>query len=282
MKGFCVALGLFDCVHKGHRKVLEEALSIAEGNDLTAAAVTFDDESLGLLHKTQIYNLSTRKLLMQSVGIKEIFAYRFDEKLKKVAAIDFLKELARKGAKHFVFGYDYSCGSDRKTGKQVAKICNEIGVKSTIVPVLMIDGEKISSSRISKLLLDGNINAANAMLGQPFFISGTVIHGREVGRKMGFPTANVSYDGFTPKFGVYKTITSFDGKIYAGLTNIGSKPTFGIEAPSIENTLIGFDGDLYGKVLSIKFIGFLRPLIKFDSMDKLKLQIQKDMEDAKC
>lgn len=120
------------------------------------------------------------------------------------------------------------------------------------------------------------------MLGQPFFILGTVIHGREVGRKMGFPTANVSYDGFTPKFGVYKTITSFDGKIYAGLTNIGSKPTFGIEAPSIENTLIGFDGDLYGKVLSIEFIGFLRPLISFDSMDKLKLQIQKDMEDAKC
>ena len=183
MKGFCVALGLFDCVHKGHRKVLEEAVSIAVGNDLTAAAVTFDDESLGLLHKTQIYNLSTRKLLMQSVGIKEIFAYRFDEKLKNVAAIDFLKELARKGAKHFVFGCDYSCGSDRKTGKQVAKICNEIGVKSTIVPVLMIDGEKISSSRISKLLLDGNIDAANAMLGQPFFISGTVIHGREVGRK---------------------------------------------------------------------------------------------------
>lgn len=83
MKGFCVALGLFDCVHKGHRKVLEEAVSIAEGNDLTAAAVTFDDESLGLLHKTQIYNLSTRKLLMQSVGIKEIFAYRFDENSKK-------------------------------------------------------------------------------------------------------------------------------------------------------------------------------------------------------
>lgn len=101
MKGFCVALGLFDCVHKGHRKVLEEAVSIAEGNDLTAAAVTFDDESLGLLHKTQIYNLSTRKLLMQSVGIKEIFAYRFDEKLKKSRSYRFFKRTCTQGRKAF-------------------------------------------------------------------------------------------------------------------------------------------------------------------------------------
>ena len=282
MNGYCVALGFFDCVHRGHRKVLDTSINVADANGLFPAAVTFDDQSLGLLNKTQIYNFSTRKAIMRDMGIRKIFSFCFDEQLKRMSARQFLSLLVSYNVKHFVFGEDYTCGYDRKDSKQVSELCLSMGASVTIVKLLEQNGSKISSSEIEKALKCGQIEYANKLLGSPYFVRGEVMHGREVGRTMGFPTANVRTNGILLLSGVYKTITAFDGKKYNGLTNVGGKPTFDIQSPTVENTLIGFSGNLYGKVIEVEFIKFIRPIVKFNNINELKSQIQKDMEDARC
>lgn len=137
------------------------------------------------------------------------------------------------------------------------------------------------SDEVKKLLSQGKIEEANVLLGEPYSVSGVVERGRAVGRTFGYPTANVACDEYLLKFGVYKTVLSVGGKSYLGLTNVGSKPTFSIDSPTVETTLLNFEGDLYGKEVKVEFLKFVRPLIKFGSAEELAAQIAEDIEAAK-
>ncbi len=150
------------------------------------------------------------------------------------------------------------------------------------MPPVKVDGQKASTTMIKKLLLLGETERANNLLGTQFFMTGRVIHGRGVGGSFGYPTANLDYNGFLPKAGVYKTLVEVDGREYIAVTNIGGKPTFNVNSITVESRLIGFDGDLYDEEITVKFIKYLRPIYKFSSGEELKSQINKDIREALC
>lgn len=136
------------------------------------------------------------------------------------------------------------------------------------------------SPAVKEFLKDGEVEKANILLGFPYYMEGTVLHGNAIGGKFGYPTANITPPGFLPKPGVYKTVTHVGDKAYKGLTNVGAKPTFGIDTPSVETTLLGFDGDLYGKFIKVEFLRYIRPLKKFSGGKELGEQIKKDFIEA--
>lgn len=136
------------------------------------------------------------------------------------------------------------------------------------------------STAVKELLERGEVEKANILLGFPYYMEGVVLHGNAIGGKFGYPTANITPPGFLPKPGVYKTVTRVGDKAYKGLTNVGSKPTFGIDTPSVETTLLDFDGNLYGKFIKVEFLRYIRPLKKFKGGKELGEQIKKDFIEA--
>ena len=152
-----------------------------------------------------------------------------------------------------------------------------------MIKLLKIAGEKISSSAIKAMLADGDIERANLFLGEDFFLKGEVVQDRQIGKTLGFPTANICYpkEKFPIKYGVYQSWAEIDGKLYHGVTNFGARPTFDNETVMTETHFIGFDGDLYGKTLTVHFTRYLRDVQKFESVDALKAQLLRDVEQVK-
>ena len=149
---------------------------------------------------------------------------------------------------------------------------------SSVFPKICEDGEVISSTRIRRELAEGKIETANRLLGDPYFVSGEVVHGNALGRTIGMPTANLvpGSQKLLPVYGVYASRVEVDGKIYAGVTNVGVKPTVGASQANVETTLLHFDGDLYGQTIRVEFYQHLRDEIRFDSLEELKAQIESD------
>ena len=217
--------------------------------------------------------------LISTIEICTFSSATFDKQFMNMSADEFLQILTRYTIKHVVCGFDYTCGRDRKDSNYVKNYLANLGIGCTIVDEVMTDGVKISSTLVRKLLLENNVEGANRLLFQPYFVTGVVEHGRKVGRLMQFPTANlaVSPEKLLPT-GVYGGVANVDGKTYRALVNVGGKPTFNLEQNSVEVHLIGFDGDLYGKILTVELTKFLRNVQKFDDKQSLAEQIKLDME----
>ncbi|MBR2970455.1 MAG: riboflavin biosynthesis protein RibF [Clostridia bacterium] len=279
-----VALGFFDSVHIGHRQLLKANAEHAAHNGMTAAVHTFCNDLGEFFGSKQLYGFDERKELLTKNGAEMIIADDFDRKFMTKRGIEFLDELTSKcdiGA--FFCGYDYSFGVNAEcNANDLAQYASKKDIRCEILPPFTVDGKKVSTTWIKESLLAGDLDRANSLLGEPFFVRGKVVKGRGVGRAFGYPTANVSYGGFLPKQGVYKTLVSFDGKQYVAVTNVGTKPTFDESSVTIEPMLIDFSGDLYGKELTVRFIKYLRPIIKFADGNELNKQIQKDVREALC
>ena len=180
-----------------------------------------------------------------------------------------------------VCGEDYTFGKNREgTAEYLQNFCLNNGIVCRIAPILYAHGEKISSTLIKKLLSEGNVKTANALIGGKYFISGKVLHGRAVGRTIGFPTLNVEIPPQKAplKTGVYATETIIDGKRYKSVTNYGSAPTFDETKVLSETFVTGFNADIYGKEVIVEFIGYLREDVKFDSVESLKKQLDEDVK----
>jgi riboflavin kinase/FMN adenylyltransferase len=281
------ALGFFDGVHLGHQALLRECVSLALEMNVQAAAITFDrhPQSLFTTNPPALINGNRDKdLLLRQNGIGPIYRFPVTTEVMSTPWKDFLEELLEFGAAGFVCGYDFRFGYKGQGNAEKLKVfCEERGLPCVIVPEQTLDGVRISSTHIRQLIENGNVEEANRFLGHAHILSGTVVPGRQLGRTIGVPTANILIpeDVVMPQLGVYACKCAVDGKEYVAVTNIGSRPTVEGHQTRAESWILDFDGDLYGQEITLHFQKFLRPERKFDSLEKLKDQISEDAAKTK-
>ena len=278
------ALGFFDGVHLGHQALLKACRELAEQNCCHTGTVTFTAHPDALvLGKAPVLLTTTedRKRLLQAYGAESVWELPFDKEIMTTHWADFLTQLVEAGAAGFVCGDDFRFGAGGiGTAKKLAAFCEKRNMPCAIVPEQVLDGGRISSTRIRELLEAGEVAAANRLLGHAHILSGVVVEGKQLGRTLGFPTANLSLpDGvLIPKFGVYATEVTAEGKTYPAVTNIGTRPTVNGQGVNAECHLLDFVGNLYGKEITVAFYDFLRPEQRFDSLEEFKAQIAADAD----
>lgn len=267
-QGAAMLLGGFDGLHVGHRTLL----SRAKESGLPVGVMTI----VGGKEKS-LFTFPEREEIFKAAGVDFVFELPFEE-IKDLAPIKFLQMLETHfSPKLFVCGTDFRFGAKAAGTAEMLKRSTQVCVE--IIPLVEMDGEKVSSSYVKNLLGKGEIERVNGLLTHAFFLVGQVYADRKIGRTIGFPTANIPYPAgkYPLKIGVYETRVCVDGKAYKGITNYGARPTFADETVVTETYLDGFDGDLYGKTLKIEFIRYLRDVQKFDGVDALKKQLEEDL-----
>ncbi|MCL1823755.1 MAG: bifunctional riboflavin kinase/FAD synthetase [Oscillospiraceae bacterium] len=279
------ALGYFDGVHLGHKEVIKTTLSLQQYEP-----VVFTFRSLSPLPKLKNNNINIttdnlKHKLLKNLGVKHIYSYDFTE-IKGLSPENFVSEILIKtlNAEAVCCGYDFRFGEGGNAGAdKLTELCNKYGVATIIVPPVRINNTPVSSTFIRELITKGDIKTANKFLGYELTYRNTVIGGNKIGRTIGFPTINqhMPDECVLPRFGVYKSKVIINNQIRDGITNIGIKPTAGEQKyASAETYIIGFDGNLYGELIEIKLIDFIRDERKFNSFDELKEQIKKDLKTA--
>jgi riboflavin kinase/FMN adenylyltransferase len=287
-KGVVFALGYFDCLHLGHLSVIDKAKQVAKQLNANTVVFTFEGDlpfkSKGENHGS-VYTLDERKNFLYAYGVDDVFCAPITNEFLCLSAIDFLQTLNSKyNILAYCCGEDYRFGVKGSGNVQTLKNFAQTNSQQTyILPDFLINGKKVSTSKIKGYLDDGNLIKANALLGRAYSVQGVVFGDRKVGSKLGFPTANVSIDNgkYPLKNGVYAGQTIIDGKCYKSVINYGSRPTFDLNKKLIETHIIDFSGDIYGKKVTVNFLRFLRPVEKFESVEQLRLAISKDVERVK-
>ncbi len=279
------ALGFFDGVHLGHQALLKACRHLADRTDCSTGVVTFGSHPDTLVvGKTPrlINTVADRQRILLGYSMERITVLPFDEKLMQMPWRDFIRMLRGNpyNAVGFVCGSDFRFGyKGEGTAEILQEYCKAAGMPYAVVAQQEIDGIRISSTHIRTLLVQGEMEQAVRFLGHPHILTGQVIAGRQLGRTIGTPTANLLLpeDVVVPRFGVYACKVTVDGKVYQAVTNIGTRPTVSGEGVTVEVHLLDFDGDLYGKTLCLAFYHFLRPEQKFESLAELKTQIAADI-----
>jgi len=280
------ALGFFDGVHLGHQALLEACVQLAAEHNAQPAAITFDRHPQSLFSATVpplINTGSDRKRLLKQQGITQITTLPVTREVMSTPWVQFLEDLMADGAVGFVCGKDFRFGHQGEgNAEKLLAFCNQRKLSCVLVPDQQLRGVRVSSTHIRSLLENGDITAAAHFLGHPHILSGEVTQGRQLGRTIGIPTANIPIpEGvIVPKCGVYACFAVVDGKKHPSVTNIGSRPTVGGHQVRAESWLLDFSGDLYGKIITLEFRALLRPEQKFDSLEMLQKQIQADSEEA--
>lgn len=278
-----LALGTFDGVHKGHSAVIK---NVTESNYISGA-VCFLAPPSGALQGKAIPLLATQSVkeyMLESHGIQLLVSMDFSE-TRNLSPEEFVEILVTHyNAKRLCCGYNFRFGKNGAgDAALLCKLGKEYGIEVVVVDEVRQDGKPISSTAIRKLIEDGNIKAANRMLGHSFVFSGEVAHGAARGRTLGSPTINQIWntDVVLPKFGVYAATVEIDGKCCKAVTNIGLHPTYEVSKPLAESYILDYSGDLYGKNLKVSLHDFIRPEKKFDGAESLREQISKDIEFVK-
>ena len=278
-----VALGYFDGVHAGHRALLATAKQAAAEKGLLFTVFTFTAGNGGK-DSGLIYRNEEKLALLESLGVEAVVLADFSD-ISGISAEDFVKSCLYKdmGCRVAIAGFDFRYGNGRAGDANTLKsTLTELGAECIIEPEHTIDGEKISSTRIKELLSEGNVDDARRFLGYPYQLTCEVEHGRGEGKKLGFPTVNTKIDlgRATVMRGVYRTAVEISGKLYTGVTNIGTCPTFSAREIHAETYIIGYSGDLYGETVRILFLGRLRDEKKFENAEDLIMQINVDKNRA--
>lgn len=283
---YAATIGFFDGVHLGHVHLLEQLKAAATGRGLKSMAITFPEHPRQILqsdYRPRLLSTPDDKMrMLEQTGIDYCFPLHFTSALAAMDARSFMTDFLQKrlGVSMLLVGHDHHFGHDTNlNANDYKKIGNEIGMEVIPADAYLYQGIPVSSSRIRRELVAGNVKQAAAMLGYRYTISGTVIHGLQNGRKMGFPTANLGpYCEFMqiPADGVYSALASVDGETWPAMVNIGYRPTFEGKARTIEAHLVGFDRDIYFHELTIQFVDFLRAERKFNSPQELALQLDAD------
>ncbi len=285
-----VTIGMFDGLHLGHLKVIHGCLNAAKESSLKICVITFSN------HPADHFTGKRNELLMpmqekiaafEAIGIDYLVILPFNAYLVELPATQFIQEhiIRRIKATKVVLGYDNHFGKNREGSISFIKEHFSEQLEAISIDVAKVDEVIVSSSQIKKFLSEGEPTKANAMLGHHFSIAGVVIHGNQNGRKIGFPTANMSLNAdnkFIPQLGVYLTEVHIQAGKYYGLTNMGYRPTLNKDdGIHIETHILGFEGDIYGQGIDIRFIEKIRSEKRFDSFEELKNQIAADLAWAK-
>jgi riboflavin kinase / FMN adenylyltransferase len=288
-----VTIGTFDGVHKGHHIVLNRLKEIAHQTGGETVVFTFyphprlvlapEEQSLRLLT-----TLNEKINLLRQANIHHMVVYPFTVEFAKLSYADFVKKVLVNeiGTNSLVVGYDHRFGKNREGGYEYLQKCADIfGFNIEKLDVLLMDEVNISSTRIRNALESGDISTANMYLGYRYTLHGKVVEGQKLGRTIGFPTANIESSDIhklIPGYGVYAVEVEIDGKTYKGMLNIGSRPTFNLNADqrSIEVNIFDFEGELYGKEVTLIFIRKIRDERKFPGKDALVKQLHLDKESS--
>ena len=289
-KNTVVTVGVFDGVHLGHKHLFKELKREAERSSNQTAVVTFANHPNSVLRPDFrlrfITSIEDRVALIRGSGIDLVVQATFDLDLSRLSAGDFSSLLFRKlKMKQLVVGPDFAMGRNREGDPEtLTNLGLEIGFTVHVADPLL-DGEEkiIRSTTIRDALARGEVDIVNSLLGRNFVLTGTVLKGRGMGMNLGFPTANLNSveDMAIPGNGIYATWAIFDGSRFMAATSVGTRPTFGKGDPVVEAFILNYQGNLYGRQIRLEFIHKLRDEIKYDTVQELKVQIKKDVEETK-
>lgn len=285
--------GTFDGVHLGHRKIIENLQQAAKEEKGETVIFTFYPHPRMVIfpedNDLQLLNTQQEKIaLLADAGIDHLIIYPFSKEFSRLSAHEFVRDILinQIGMKKMVIGYDHQFGKNREGNLEHLKDLSVLfDFKVQEIPAHDVDQVNISSTKIRKALLDGDVKTANSFLGYNYSLTGTVVEGKKLGRTLGFPTANLSVSyrhKLVPGIGVYAVNVLVDGNEFGGMMNIGVRPTvdLSISSPVIEVNLFDFSGDLYTKEITIKMKGRIRDEFKFPTLDALKSQLKNDKEKA--
>jgi riboflavin kinase/FMN adenylyltransferase len=281
-----VTIGTFDGVHVGHKKIIKRLVKIAKKENLQAIVLTFFPHPRMVVQKdTDIKMLNTideKNKLMEAEGIDHLVVKKFTKQFSRLSAQDYVREVLVETlhVKHIIIGYDHHFGRNRTANINDLKAFGEIyNFKVTEISAEEIDEVTVSSTKIRKALLDGDVKTANTFLGYNFMLTGKVVKGKGLGKQLNYPTANIRIEEpykLIPKNGVYVVKANIKDAIVFGMMNIGTNPTVDGKVQSIEVHFFNFNQDIYGKILEVEILERLRDEQKFDSLEDLKNQLSKD------
>lgn len=282
-----VALGNFDGLHKAHMAIIRSCRDYAREHGLKCGVLLFNENTKNTVENTSVPVITqeSRKLeLLERAGIDFVYMRDFDTEFMRLSPEAFVQRLADiLHCEAVCAGYDYRFGyKARGDAALLRELCAERGMEAIITDEIDHNGVAVKSTAIRHYVADGSVQHAANMLGRPFSIEGTVVKGLQNGRKIGTPTANISYKKNTllPHNGVYTGYTYVGGKKYKSVINVGANPTFGADNITVESHLLGFDEDIYNEPARVEFIRRLRGEKKFESVEALAEQIKRDAEIA--
>lgn len=281
-----VALGMFDGVHIGHKALIGRAVEEAKVLRAEPAVFTFSNHPMDVLGGSVrlLSSMKERNAMIRALGVEELASEPFTCQLAALSPEEFVDLLqARWDVKALVAGYNYTFGTrGLGTPETLERIGAARGFQTIVVPPVLYENEPVSSTRVREAVERGEMELARALLGRRYALSGRVIRNKRIGRRIGFPTANIEPEErrVLPPDGVYAAIACVGGSAYRAVTNIGTNPTVDGKKLSIETHILDFDADIYGEVLTVAFHSFLRGEIKFDSVEDMKEQIRMDVQKA--
>ncbi len=281
-----VTIGTFDGVHIGHKAILRRLVETAKKENLDSVVLTFFPHPRMVLQQNEdlklINTIEERARLLQATGLDHLVIHPFTHAFSRLTALEYVRDILVNSlkAKKIIIGYDHRFGRNRTANIESLKEYGKIyGFEVEEISAKEIDDVAVSSTKIRKALEAGDVETANSYLGYEFMISGTVVKGKAIGRTINYPTANLHLKEtykLVPKNGVYIVKSTMDGKTVFGITSIGTNPTVGGIKKTIETHFLNFNKDLYGEEISIDFIKYIRGEETFDSIEALRLEIEKD------
>ena len=281
-----LTIGTFDGVHIGHNKILKRLIQDSKKNNLSSLVMTFFPHPRMILNKSHeikmIDTIDEKINLLEKTGLDNLIIHPFDNNFSKIRAKEFVEEILVKKLKikEIIIGYDHKFGKDREASvEDLKKFGKDYMFTVKEIPAQEIDSIAISSTKIRNAILNGEIEKCNKFLGRNFILTGKVVYGDGLGKKIDFPTANIEIKEtykIIPKNGVYLVKTKINSNTYFGMMNIGIRPTVGGTNKSLEIHFFNFKDNIYGKNVSIEIIKKIRDEKKFSSIDQLKIQLKKD------
>ena len=283
------ALGFFDGVHLGHAALLAACRTLADETGCAAGVVTFHNHPDALVQGTApglINTIADRdRLLQRRFSMDRIVSLSFDRKLMNCPWQEFFRRLVEEfGAAGLVCGEDFRFGKRGEgDARKLQAACEAANIPCRVIPQLRIEGVPVSSTHIRSLIKLGSMTQAVAFLGHPHILTGRVVHGHQLGRKIGIPTANLMLpkELVVPRFGVYACRCRIGGQVYDAVTNIGTRPTVAGIGVTVEPWILDYAGDLYGQEITLEFYRFLRPEQRFASLEALREEIFRNATEAK-
>lgn len=288
-----VTSGTFDGVHRGHQTILARLTEVAKASNGPSVLITYwphprtvvsnDSQDLKLLT-----SLDEKIELIDQAGVDHLVVIPFTRSFSQLSSEEYIRQILieKIGTRKLVIGYDHRFGRDREGGfDYIQAHQREYGFEVEEIPRQDVEAVGVSSSKIRAALNEGNIQTANRFLGRPYGLTGTIVKGRQLGRTIGFPTANMQVDDankLIPANGVYAVEVEYGGQLLGGMLNIGFRPTVAGTNQTIETYIFDFDKDIYGEHLTLRFRAFLRPEQKFDGLPALVAQLKQDEDTARA
>lgn len=282
----CITIGNFDGVHRGHQTLISKTVDYARMNGLKSVVFTFSNHPVNYFIPGSVKNIITieEKLrIIESMGVDICVNIEFNSDMTSISAEDYVKKilLGKLNMRKLIVGHDFSFAKNREGNPAyLESVKDEFGFELEIVAPILLNGTRVSSTDIRANIIEGNVTSVAFMSDRFYSIDGVVIKGRQIGTKIGYPTANIDYDRglVIPADGVYATLVEIDAKKYKGATSIGNNPTVDGDKTTVETYILDFDQDIYGKDIRVEFVELMRPMIKFETIEELTDQLKADEE----